>query len=230
MELREGSISEMAEHSVSFIASANDDTVQPPSSAPLAALVREHPVFIRTKMPRQQFHQFVLDNSDYKIERNQYGIITIYPLMTLQSGNNEGEAFGFLWYWSRTNRIGKIFSPSTAFDLPDGGTYRADGAWISLEKLNKLTVEETDSIARIVPDFVMEMRSKTDTLAKLKKKMIDVWMANGVRLAWLLDPRHQKAWIYRKGQAVEEFSGSEIVLSGEDVLPGFVLDFKELGE
>ncbi len=136
--------------------------------------------------------------------------------------------------WWACSNIENIRKPilfvqlSAAFDLPDGSTHKADGAWISNQKLRRLSPKEEDSIALIVPDFVLEVRSKTDSLAQWKKKMSDVWMANGVRLAWLIDPRGKKAWIYRAGAPVEEVSNFTAVPSGEDVLPGFSFALAEL--
>lgn len=195
---------------------------------PLVQLARNGPVFIKNHLTRPQFHAFLLQNGDVKIERDRQGTITIHPPMTLKSGNNEGKPFAFLMIWSMLSKNGEAFSPSTAFDLPDGSTYKADGAWISNKKRAQLSEEEWDSIALMVPDFVIETRSKTDSLTQLKKKMTDVWMANGVRLAWLLDPKSQKAWIYRADGSVESVANFETVLSGETVLPGFELDLREL--
>lgn len=198
---------------------------------PLLTLTQNGPVRFKSRMTKAQFHRFLLRNADIKIERDKHGFIFISPNMTLKSAFNEGEAFFFLKYWSKTNKLGKAFSPSAAFDLPDGSTHKADGAWISNEKLQRLSPEEQDSIPLLVPDFVLEMRSKSDSLAQLKKKMTEVWMDNGVRLAWLIDPRSQKAWIYRAGSPVpEEVPNFEAVLSGEEVLPGFALALKNLLE
>ncbi len=119
-------------------------------------------------------------------------------------------------------------SMSTAYDLPDGSFCRADGAWIPLEKHHRLSKKEREQIPTIVPDFVMEICSQTDSISKLKKKMTEVWIANGVRLAWLIDPIRQKARVYRQDGSTEEvidFSGS---LSGENVLPGFELKLSDL--
>lgn len=180
-------------------------------------------------MGHEAFHRFLLKNSDFKIERDRYGIITIFPPMTYESSINEGEAFFALKLWSKQHpELGKVLSPSGAFDLPDGSTHKTDGAWVSMEKHERLTEEERKQIAAIVPDFVMEVRSQTDRLGKLKKKMTDTWIANGVKLAWLIDPIKEKAWIYRAdgtSEAVENFTGS---LSGEDVLPGFEFHLKEM--
>jgi Uma2 family endonuclease len=195
---------------------------------PLMLLARNGPVLIRSKISKAQFHQFLLHHEEVKIERDKHGVITIHPPMTLKSAYYEGEAFFALKQWSKTNKLGRAFSPSAAFDLPDGSTYKADGAWISMKKLKQLTPEQADGISFLVPEFVMEVRSKSDSLAKLKKKMTEAWMANGAQLAWLIDPRSQKAWIYRAGLPVEEVPNFDATLSGEALLPGFELDLRDL--
>lgn len=193
----------------------------------LMLLARNGPVVTKSKMPKALFHQFLLHNEELKIERDKNGVITIHPPMTLKSAYYEGEAFGILRNWSKTNKLGRAFSPSAAFDLPDGSTYKADGAWISTKRLKQLTPEQADGISFLVPEFVMEVRSKSDTVAKLKKKMTDAWIANGVQLAWLIDPYGRKAWVYRPGAPVEEIPNFDATLSGEPLLPGFELDLRD---
>lgn len=195
---------------------------------PLLMLAYDGPVRIKSRISKAQFHRLLLRNSEVKLERDKSGIIIISPPMTLKSAYNEGEAFFYLKLWSKTNKSGKAYSPSAAFDLPDGSTHKADGAWISNRQLQKLSPEQQDSIPELAPDFVMEVRSKTDSLNQLKKKMTEVWMANGVRLAWLIDPYSQKAWVYRPGAPVEEFTDFSGTLIGADVLPGFVLNLADL--
>ncbi|MFN4253704.1 MAG: Uma2 family endonuclease [Saprospiraceae bacterium] len=185
-------------------------------------------VVVRSKMSRERFHAFVLENPDWKIERDKFGTITIHPPMTFDSGYYEGEAFRLLANWSKTNPSGRVFSPSTSFDLPDGSQHKADGAWVSMRKINRLSPEERRSIASIVPEFVMEIRSESDRISTLKKKMTDVWIANGVQLAWLLDPLKQQAWVYRADGTSEFYDNFGHTLSGEDLLPGFSFDLRDL--
>ena len=196
---------------------------------PLAVLVERGPAKLKSNMTREQFHYFLLRNGDFKIERDKHGLITIHPPMTYNSSINEGEAFFALKLWSKKNPLlGVVLSPSAAFDLPDGSTSKADGAWVSMEKHKRMSEEERKHIAAVVPDFVLEVRSQTDRLSKLKKKMEDTWIANGVRLAWLIDPIKEKVWIYRPDGSKEEVNGFAGSLSGEDVLPGFVFDLSEM--
>lgn len=182
----------------------------------------------RSAMKREMFHRFVLANPEQRIERDKTGVITIHPPMTFDSGYFEGEAFGMLRDWSKSNALGRAFSPSTSFDLPDGSQHKADGSWLSMERINQMSRKERRTIAEIVPDFVMEVRSQHDNINKLKRKMADVWIANGVRLAWLIDPLKQKAWVYRSDGTVESVTSFDAVLSGETVLPAFVFDLSQL--
>lgn len=201
-----------------------------PVKNPLVALAETGPVVFKSKMTAAQFDDFVLANPELKIERDKHGTISIYPPMTLNSGHDEGEAFFQLKAWAKQNKtLGYAYSPSTSFNLPDGSNLKADGAWIEAVRVDNLSDKERNSIAHIVPDFVIEVRSKSDSLVSLKKKMTEAWMANGVRLAWLIDPLKKTAWVYRTGNSEpEEFQGFEQMLSGEAVLPGFEFDLKEL--
>ncbi len=195
---------------------------------PLLMLVEHGPVVFKSSMDKEAFHRFLLRNGDFKIERDKNGNITIYPPLTYESSINEGEAFFALKLWSKQHpELGKVLSPSGAFDLPDGSTSKADGAWVSMEKHKRMSETERKKIAAIVPDFVMEVRSQTDRLGKLKKKMEETWIANGVKLAWLIDPIKEKAWIYRANGTSQEVNFTE-KLSGEDVLPGFEFDLNEM--
>lgn len=167
-------------------------------------------------------------NPDYKIEQDKNGKLHIMAPVGFNGGYFEGETFGELRNWQKAIKKGKTFSPSTGFKLPDGSTHAADGAWVSDEKIAKLTVEQRKKFAPIVPDFVIEVRSESDTLKALKSKMKTVWIKNGVRLAWLIDPLKQKAYIYRQDGSTAEIKDFEQKLSGEDVCPGFEFDLSLL--
>ncbi|MEK7258092.1 MAG: Uma2 family endonuclease [Bacteroidota bacterium] len=189
------------------------------------------PVVFKSDLSKEEFHRYLLRNPELRIERDKHGIVTIHPFMSYDSGISEGDAFFFLKLWAKQHpRLGKVFSPSTSFNMPDGSDYKADGAFISMQKHNSLTEDERKHIASIVPDFVMEVRSNTDSINKLKKKMEEAWIANGVRLAWLIDPIKQKAWVYRLDGSSEDVPDFSYTLNGEDVLPGFELKLSELIE
>ncbi len=124
--------------------------------------------------------------------------------------------------WNRQTKLGKVFSSSTIFTLTKGGKRSPDVAWIANERWEALPREEQEKFARICPDFVIELRSRTDPLTQLQAKMQE-YLDSGLRLGWLIDPISQQVAIYRQNQEVEIVS-LPTTLSGESVLPGFTLE------
>ncbi len=122
--------------------------------------------------------------------------------------------------------LGKVFDSSTGFKLPNGADRSPDGAWVRLERWEALTPQQRQKFPPLAPDFVVELRSGTDKLKPLQDKMQE-YRDNGVRLGWLIDPHNQRVEIYRPEKDVEVLQ-SPISLSGEDVLPGFVLDLSQI--
>jgi len=178
------------------------------------------------RMSDEEFDEFCLANPNLRIEQDPHGNILIMPPASYDAGNNEMEAGADLVFWNRRTKLGKVFSASTMFKLPDGSKRMPDAAWISLEKHQRLTAQERKSFVRIVPDFVIEVRSPTDRLKVLQGKMRSVWIANGVQLAWLIDPEKRQAWIFRADGSDTHIVDFQQVLSGESVLPGFELDLR----
>ncbi|NOT48243.1 MAG: Uma2 family endonuclease, partial [Acidobacteria bacterium] len=128
--------------------------------------------------------------------------------------------------WSENDGTGIVFDSSTMFTLPNGSKRSPDVSWMSKAKWNALSPSEKSRFSRIVPDFVIELRSPTDISSALEEKMAE-YIENGVRLGWLIDPMKKKVRIYRANGEVVILDDPETV-SGEDVLPGFVLDVKQL--
>jgi len=136
--------------------------------------------------------------------------------------------------WSRQNNLGVVFDFSTGFKLPDGSDISPDAAWVRRDRWDALTPEQKEKFAPICPDFVVELReaklsrreSTTDSLEKLRAKM-KVYVKNGARLGWLLDRKNRKVEISRQGREVEILD-EPATLSGEDLLPGFVLDLTDI--
>ncbi|WP_324293516.1 MULTISPECIES: Uma2 family endonuclease [Moorena] len=110
------------------------------------------------------------------------------------------------------------------FQLPNGAGRSPDAAWVSSDRWNSLTLEEQETFPPLCPDFVIELRSKTDSLTSLQNKMLE-YMDNGCRLGWLINYQNQQVEIYRSGQAKEILQSPQI-LSGEEVLPDFRLDLQ----
>lgn len=206
-----------------------DAIATPPSAAAhpdkIALHLGDDEVFYALpQMTEVEFDEFCLANPNLRLEQDPHGNITILMPNSYDSGNNELEAAADLIFWNRRTKLGKVFSSSTMFKLPDGSRRMPDAAWVALEKHRQLSEQERKTFAQIVPDFVIEVRSPSDRLEVLQTKMRSVWIANGVRLAWLLDPETQQAWVFRADGSETHISDFRQSLSGEAVLPGFELD------
>ena len=169
-----------------------------------------------------QFYQLCQINEYYKFEQTAKDELIILPPSNLITGNREAELNGNLMIWNRQSKLGKVFSSSTVFTLPNGGKRSPDVAWIANERWDSLTIQEKEKFAKICPDFVIELRSRTDSLSQLQEKMQE-YLNSGLRLGWLIDPQNQQVEIYRQNQSVEIVS-LPTSLSGENVLPGFILE------
>jgi Uma2 family endonuclease len=169
-----------------------------------------------------QFYQLCQINEDWKLEQTAKGELIIMPPVGAISGNRESEFNADVVIWNRQSKLGKVFSSSTVFTLPNGGNRSPDVAWIANERWESLTIQEKEKFAKICPDFVIELRSRTDSLSQLQEKMQE-YLNSGLRLGWLIDPQNQQVEIYRQNQSVEIVS-LPTSLSGENVLPGFILE------
>ena len=169
----------------------------------------------------EQFFKLCQANRDLRFERSADGELIIMAPVTGRSGYRNLKLSQQLANWADTNDLGVGFDSSTGFKLPNGADRSPDASWVQLERWNALTEEQKDSFIPLAPDFAVELRSKTDALKTLQSKMQE-YIDNGTRLGWLIDPKNRRVEIYRSGQDVEIFE-SPITLSGEDVLPGFVL-------
>lgn len=177
-------------------------------------------------MTDEEFFQFCMDNKDARIERDKNRNVIITPPVNFDSGEHESGVITDVKVWCRKN-AGKAFSSSTGFTLPNGAVRSPDASWISPERLAKMPASEKSKFAAIVPDFIVEVRSKSDRLNLLKDKMLE-WIENGVRLAWLIDPKAEMTYIYRENGSIEILESFDRVLTGEDVMEGFKFDLTML--
>jgi Uma2 family endonuclease len=169
----------------------------------------------------EQFYQLCRSNPDLTIERSAKGALIVMTPVGGEGGSYEMELGADLTLWNRQTNLGKTFSSSTLFKLPTGGDRSPDAAWVELSRWQSLTPEQRRKFPPIAPDFVIELRSLTDDLELLQAKMQE-YMDAGVRLGWMFNPQEQQVEIYRQGQP-KEVRPLPTQLSGEDVLPGFVL-------
>ncbi|MCB9347288.1 MAG: Uma2 family endonuclease [Lewinellaceae bacterium] len=199
-----------------------------PSKIPIQEIVELGGEIIVKGLSRQQFYELVERHPELLMEREKNGNISLMTPVKGGSGIRENKLSLRVGNFCEQHLGGQAFSPSTGFNLPDGSTKSPDVAWVSSQKMAQLRPEQIEEeFILAVPDFVAELRSKSDKLKKLKKKMEETWIGNGVRLAWLIDPYEEKAYIYRRNGGKEVVSGFDGQLSGEDVLPGFVLNLSE---
>jgi Uma2 family endonuclease len=110
--------------------------------------------------------------------------------------------------------------------LASGAAYSPDASWILRSRLDKLSKDEKRKFLRICPDFVVELKSPSDRLSKLKDKMCE-WIQNGAQLGWLLDPDHRTLYIYRPGREPQQLVAPERV-TGEKPADGFVLELVDI--
>jgi len=175
-----------------------------------------------------QFYQLCRANPETKFERNSKGELIIMPPTGGEIGNHNAEIVAEFVTWNRQTRLGKVFDSSTCFKLPNGADRSPDVSWIKQERWDALTPEQKQKFPPIAPDFVLELMSPSDSLETLQAKMQE-YIDNQVKLGWLIDSKNRRVEIYRQGQAVEILQSPE-TLSGEDVLPGFVLDLQLIGQ
>lgn len=175
----------------------------------------------------EQYYQLCRNNPDIKLERNAKGQLIVMPPTGGNTGRRNLKISGQLAVWEEQNPdLGVAFDSSTEFKLPGGGDRSPDAAWVKVERWEALTEEEQDAFAPICPDFVIELRSLRARLASLQAKMQE-YIDSGLRLGWLIDPKNKQVEIYRQGQDKEVLQ-SPTTLSGEDVLPDFVLNLSKI--
>ncbi|MDY6937797.1 MAG: Uma2 family endonuclease [Cyanobacteriota bacterium] len=177
-------------------------------------------------MTREQFYAFCLANRDLRIERTATGEVIIMPPAFSDTGNRNFNLSAHLWVWSEQDGTGLGFDSSAGFTLPNGATRSPDAAWMKTEKWETLTDEEKASFAPICPDFVIELRSASDTLKGFKAKMQE-YIDNGVLLGWLIDRKNRTVYIYRPDREVEVLEDPD-ALDGDPELPGFSLPMAKI--
>ncbi|MEM1095028.1 MAG: Uma2 family endonuclease [Bacteroidota bacterium] len=160
------------------------------------------------------------------IERNSDGILELGPLSSVAQGARVCNILLELGNWNRLHNGGVVTGPDGGFRLPSGAMRAPDAAWTGRLRWEALSEDDREKFPPLSPDFVVELRSRLDRRAMLDAKM-EEWMANGCRLAWLIDPFENEVVVYRADGSSERL-GFEVTLNGEDVLPGFELDVRML--
>jgi Uma2 family endonuclease len=186
----------------------------------MTALTLQLPLAL--KFTDEEFEQLVAANRDLRLELSSLGELVIMSPTGGETGNRNFEMYIDLGIWNRQNKLGKAFDSSTGFKLPNGATRSPDASWITQERWDGLTPQQRKKYLPLCPDFAVELVSESDDLADTQAKMRE-YIQNGLRLGWLINPQDKQVEIYRPNQEVEVLN-SPSSLSGEDVLPGFILD------
>ena len=168
-----------------------------------------------------EFEALCRENDNVRLERTKEGAVRMNPPTGGWTSNGNQEISRQLGNWWAAREHGRVFDSSGGFRLLDGSTLSPNASYVSEERLRNLPKGALRGFPRICPDFVIELRSESDSLPDLEDKMND-WIANGASLGWLIDPYDHQVLIYRPGRSTEGLTGDQI--SGDGPVEGFVLD------
>jgi Uma2 family endonuclease len=181
---------------------------------------------ITLRVTPEEFEKLCQDNPDRSFELTANGELIVMPPVGGESGNTESELGIDLGIWNRQTRLGKTFSSSTVFVLPNSAQRSPDAAWVELSRWEALTPEQRKKFPPLAPDFVIELRSATDRLPPLREKM-EEYRSNGVRLGLLIDPKNKQVEIYQPGKKLSVLKSPTSVDCSE-VMLGFILDMSSI--
>ena len=177
--------------------------------------------FSTLKLTDEQFYELCIANPEQPLELTVEGVLVTMSTVGGESGKWELSLGARVFNWNEATQLGEVFSSSTIFKLHGGSQRSPDVAWIEASRWESITQEQREKFPPLAPDFVIELRSRTDKLSELQNKMLE-YQDNGVRLGWLINPQDRTVEIYRLGKE-SEILQAPTDLSGEEVLPGFVL-------
>lgn len=190
------------------------------------------PLVLRTRpaieMSDREFFEFCQINGDWRIERTARGDVEIMPPSGGEASNRNAIITAQLTTWALRDGTGAAFDSSGGFILPNGAIRSPDAAWVRRSRLTVLTAEQKERFLPLCPDFVIEVRSPSDSLALTQEKMHE-YIGNGATLGWLLDMPAKRAYLYRPDNPVAQLD-APLSLSGEPELPGFTLDLTGIWE
>jgi Uma2 family endonuclease len=180
------------------------------------------------KLTKEQLYQLCEENPDLKLERNAQGELIIMPPTGGETGRSNSSINAQIWFWNEQNQLGEVFDSSTGFTLPSGSDRSPDVSWVEKSRWDVLTKEQKERFIPLCPDFVIEIFSPNDSLKKTQQKMQE-YIENGCSLGWLLNRKKQEVEIYRPGKDVEVLNSPQN-LSGENILPGLIVNLQKIWE
>jgi Uma2 family endonuclease len=181
---------------------------------------------VHSVLTGDEFEQLVRDNPEIRMELTSKGELVLMSPTGSRTGALNFAIARMFGNWVEADGSGIGFDSSTMFMLPNGARRSPDVSWVRRERWEGLTEEEKEGFAPICPDFVIELRSRSDNLPPLEDKMLE-YVGNGARLAWLIDPLRKRVYVYRPERETELLEDPESIL-GDPELAGFVLQMREL--
>lgn len=179
-------------------------------------------------LTEEEFFRFCHENESVHIERDETGKIVIMPPSGFEADAFAQQLSSFLSAWNQKTKAGIVSGSSAGFILADKSMRSPDAAWISNDILNKIPKEEKAGFLRACPEFIIEVKSPTDRLPDLKKK-IQAWIKNGAKLAWLVNPEDEVTWVYEEGKEPEVVKFDEVI-NGKSVLPEFEIKIASINK
>jgi Uma2 family endonuclease len=173
-----------------------------------------------------EFEQLVRDNPELRMELTAKGELILMSPTGSKTGALNFKIARLFGNWVEANGSGIGFDSSTLFLLPNGARRSPDVSWVRRERWERLTEDEQEGFAPLCPDFVIELRSRSDNLPPLEDKMLE-YVANGAQLAWLIDPIRKRVYVYRPGRETEVVEDPETIV-GDPELSGFLINMREL--
>ena len=172
-------------------------------------------------MTDAELEAFCLKNDNVRVERTAEGVLQMNPPTGTDTSSANGEITGRLFAWWSKHELGLMTDSSGGFYLPDKSMMSPDAAYILPETQKRIAREKRRGFLPVCPDFVIELLSESDPLTETQKKM-ELWIANGVQLGWLIDPYQKQVFIYEPGVEASVFTGKR--LKGIGPVKGFNLD------
>jgi Uma2 family endonuclease len=179
-----------------------------------------------TTMTDEQFFELCQHHPHYRFERTASGALIIMSPAGGETSRRNSDATMQLGVWNKKYKLGVTFDSSGGFKLPKGGDRSPDASWLAQARWDALTPQQREKFLPLCPDFVIELKSPSDSISTLREKMQE-YIANGAQLGFLLNPSPKQVEIYRPNQSPEILQNPKSV-SADPILPGFVLDLTDI--
>lgn len=189
-------------------------------------LIPPHLIGLTHPVSHEEFAELCVQYPDLRLELTSSGELIVMPPTGALIDNRNLKLIYQFAAWLETDKTGMGFGPTAGFTLPNGAIRSPDASWMTSEKWDSLSEYQKERFSAICPDFVVELRSRTDSLRTLIEKM-EEYIANGATLGWLIDPRKRRVYIFKAGEEMVTLDNPRVV-SGDPLLPGFELQMEKI--